>query len=528
MLSSLVGSFGFRTTFKVTFERMITTPLGSTTSPLPTTVPVSRSFFEADVKIHMDSTDTANTFEVTIYGLGNDIYKLLEPQKTILHIMLGYADGATSEVMTGLLTQKHIRAGDCWYEATLSGVDHVFDQLQHPASLAKQNCEVRTTYQNKTIGDIARALCSLAGVSPNITVTGPVQASMAFDNVTPLQALRQVAGKGGFGIQAKDGKLWMGNPSDLGVIQLQPIKDGATEQPLTARGAPCTTNTLDGQDFRVAGVPALRPGDLVTLGTDQYRIQSVTHELKRDGGYQCWGRALSPSATKNDIQAAARPSAAQVARQVQQNVASHERRRPAVSAGDIHDYTPGQHTTTVNTGQDTTPDMVSPSVQARLRVDPVPLPDKPIAAPFAFGSCGLIVPIYPKMRALLVHGWHEPNDAIVDGFLWTTHMKPPPNQQGDWWLCLPTELDTDGLPTGNTVDDLITKDGQRVIQVKGMQITIGAGLLNSAGSRPSPGSDESLTIQTDQGAKITIKGQQIQLTDGSVTMTIGNGQISIS
>jgi|GEM_PF-5775098 hypothetical protein len=528
MLSSLVGSFGFRTTFKVTFERMITTPLGSTTLPLPTIVPVSRSFFEAEVKVRMTSTGSANTFELTIYGLGNDIYKLLEPQKTILHITLGYADGATSEVMTGLLTEKHLRAGDCWYEATLSGVDYIFDQLQHPASLARQNYEVRSTYQNKTLGDIARALCSLAGVSPNITVTGPAQASMVFDNVTPLQALRKVAEKGGFSIQAKDGKLWMGNPSDLGVTQLQPIKDGATEQPLTARGATPDAGTLDGQDFRVAGVPSLRPSDLVTLGKSQYRIESVNHELKRDGGYLCWGRAVSPSASHADMQAAARPSAAQVARQVQQNVASHERRRPAVSAGDINDYVPGQHTATVNTGQKATPDMVSPSVQAPLRSDPVPLPNKPIASPFAFGSCGLVVPVYPRMRALLVHGWHEPDDAIVDGFLWTTQMTPPPNQQGDWWLCLPTELDADGLPTGNTVDDLITKDGQRIIQVRGMQITIGAGLLNTAGSRPTPGSDESLTIQTDQGARIMIKGQQIQLTDGGVTMTISNGQISIS
>jgi hypothetical protein len=171
--------------------------------------------------------------------------------------------------------------------------------------------------------------------------------------------------------------------------------------------------------------------------------------------------------------------------------------------------------------------MTSPTVQAPLRDSPATLPDKPMASPFAFHKCGLVVPVYKKMRALMVNGWHEPNDAVVDGFLWSSDMTPPPNRAGDWWLCLPTQFDADGLPTGPTADDLITVDGQRVISVKGMKISVGAGLLNTAGSRPSPGSDESLTIQTDKGAKITLSGSQIQLTDGAVTVTIGNGKVNI-
>jgi hypothetical protein len=171
--------------------------------------------------------------------------------------------------------------------------------------------------------------------------------------------------------------------------------------------------------------------------------------------------------------------------------------------------------------------MTSPTVQAPLRSSPTTISDKPIASPFAFHNCGLVVPVYQKMRGLLVHGWHDPNDAVVDGFLWSSQMKPPPNQPGDWWLCLPTQFDADGLPTGPTADDLITNAGERVISVKGMKITIGAGLLNSAGSRPSPPSDESLTIQTAQGAQVKVTGAQIQLTDGVVTMTIANGKVSI-
>jgi hypothetical protein len=32
-------------------------------------------------------------------------------------------------------------------------------------------------------------------------------------------------------------------------------------------------------------------------------------------------------------------------------------------------------------------------------------------------------------------------------------MKPPQDEVGDWWLCLPTELDGDGEPTGGAVND---------------------------------------------------------------------------
>jgi hypothetical protein len=268
----------------------------------------------------------------------------------------------------------------------------------------------------------------------------------------------------------------------------------------------------------------------VTFGKKSYRLESITHELSRDGGYHCRGRALSPDASNQDTQSAGLPSAAQVARQFHQNLTQRERQRPSVSTGDVKSYTTGgagEHTATLNTGLDPQPGQVSPSVQAALRSKPVALADKPMAAPFAFDKCGLIVPVYPGMRALLVHGWSNPNDAIVDGFLWTEQMTPPPNHEGDWWLCLPTSV-INGQVTGSTVDDLIAKDGQRIIQVKGMKITVGSGLLNPAGTRPTPGSDESLTIETDLGAKITLKGQQLEMTDGSVKLTIAKGQVSIS
>jgi hypothetical protein len=173
--------------------------------------------------------------------------------------------------------------------------------------------------------------------------------------------------------------------------------------------------------------------------------------------------------------------------------------------------------------------MPSPSVEATLRDKPVPLNNKPIASPFAFYGCGLMVPVYPKMRSLLVHGWNEPEDAISNGFVWTSDMTPPKTNAGDWRLCLPTRLDGDGKPAGTTVDDLISQDGQRVIQVKGMTIAIGSGLLAAVGDRPSPGKDESLVIKADDNkTKITMKAGQIEMTDGQITLSLSGGKVSIS
>jgi hypothetical protein len=533
MLSLGLGDPGFRASYQVSFAKILPS-LGPLAPPLPpvpipTIVPVSSSFFEADVTIDMDATEASNKFCVTIYGLGDDIYGLLVPQKTVVHITLGYDDATSQEVMTGILCEKSLKAGDQWYEATLKGKDFVFDQLQRPLKNVNQN------FKNQTVGAIASAICSNAGVATNIPVNGPSLATISFNNVTPFDALNTLARKTGgnsapqFKLQAKDGKLWMGIPDNLGVTQTTPIEDGATSRPLSSSGDTAAANPLDGQDFKIAGLPALRPSDLVTLGTDTFRVQSVAHKLTRGGGYTCCGRALSPGASDDDAQQAGRPSAPLVARQLRQNLYQRDRNRPAVDIGDVNAYTAGDHTATLDLGHDSTPDMPSPTVQATLQDKPVPLNDKPIASPFAFDNCGLVVPVYPKMRSLLVHGWNEPEDAVIGGFVWTVDMTPPENQTGDWWLCLPTQLDGEGKPTGKGVDDLISKDGQRIIQVKGMKITIGAGLLNSVGKRPTPGSDESLTIVAGSNPEtsITLKAGQIEMTDGQIKLTIGGGKVSI-
>jgi hypothetical protein len=536
MSSTLVGAlgvlaFGFRTSFEVTFEKILPPVTSGGISktlppvPLPTIVPVTRSFFEADITIVMPQAGGENNFTLNIYGLANDIYKLLDPQHTLVHISLGYIGGSSKEVISGLLTEKRLTPApdNCFYQAELKGVDYIFDQLQYPA----QNIKAYKSKQGQTIGQIAADICGLANVPYQIKDNGPPVDPLSYDDVTPLAVLQALARRRNHALQFKDGKVWLGAPSFIGTNNTVPVTDGSTSKPVTARGGKPTASPSDGQDFDMAGDPGLRPNDTVIFGKDRFRIESITHKLTRNGGYRCSGRALSADASVDDQKMGGKPTAAKVARAIQDNLSGREQTRPAVSAGEVGDYTEGKHTASVNVGATPTPDMASPTVQAPLRKDPGQLPDKPIASPFAFGSCGLVVPVYSKMRTLLVHGWNDPNDAVVDGFLWPKDVTPPPNKAGDWWLSLPTQLNADGLPSGPTTDDLITADGQRVISLKNMKITIGSGLLNQAGSRPTPGSDESLTITTDQGAKLSIKGSQIQLTDGSVTLTVGSGKVSI-
>jgi hypothetical protein len=521
-----LSDIGFRTGYSVAFAKILPPVLGMTPPPvpIPTIVPVSSSFFEADIDVSMDETEAANTFSICIHGLGDDIYSLLVPQKTVVRITLGYDDGGSKEVMTGLLTEKSMAAGDQWYVATLKGTDFVFDQLQRSAKKVSKNFQ-------GTVGKIAAAICSAVGVDAQIPDNGPRLETISFNEETPFQALSRLAQipQPPFSLQAKDGKLWMGNPDALGVTQTTPIDDGAVSHPIVARGATPDASPMDGQDFEIAGFPSLRPSDLVILGTDTFRVQSVTHRLSREGGYTCRGRAFSPGASHEDAQQSGRPGPALVARQLRKNLLQRDKNRPAVDIGDVKTYNSDDHTITLDVGHDLSPEMTSPTTDATLRDEPVPLESRPIASPFAFYGCGLMVPLYPGMRSMLVHSWNEPGDAVSSGFVWTSEMKPPKVEPGDWRLCLPTELGFDGKPTGNTVEDLISQQGQRVIQVKGLRITIGSGLLPAVGDRPTPGEDETLMIEADDNqTRIILKAGQIEMTDGLVKLSLAGGKISIS
>jgi hypothetical protein len=214
---------------------------------------------------------------------------------------------------------------------------------------------------------------------------------------------------------------------------------------------------------------------------------------------------------------------------------------PYVDVGEVTDYktgADGKHLATLNYGQTPTPDVVEPSVETPIGSD-TKLHDKPIASPFAWDKCGLMVPAYPGQRALLAHNAGDANDAVVAGYLWSEDpaYARPKNQAGDWWLCLPTEL-SGGKPAGKGSNDLIDAAGLRVIQAKGLTLAVGADKLAAVGERPEVPDADNFKIDHKSGTTVTIDGdgkvtvttssKDISLTNGSVTLKVSGSAVDVS
>jgi hypothetical protein len=148
---------------------------------------------------------------------------------------------------------------------------------------------------------------------------------------------------------------------------------------------------------------------------------------------------------------------------------------------------------------------------------------RPIASLFAFDNVGLVTPVYPGMRAVLVHNGQSTNDAVVAGWLWPTkpNSPVPPNRPGDYWLALPTELDNAGKPKGKGVNDLVDSAGNRVISAVSARIVIGRDALDDVGTRPQPGTANTLVIEHSSGTKLTIAD------NGSITIDSA-GEVNVT
>ena len=150
----------------------------------------------------------------------------------------------------------------------------------------------------------------------------------------------------------------------------------------------------------------------------------------------------------------------------------------------------------------------------------------PYATPFAFGAWGLVVPRYLGMRVLVVNRGGNPEDAIDVGALWSRGSGPSA-EMGDWWLCLPVDLDGQQAPRasladnetveppsdGKSTNDLIDAQGNRVIEVGKLTIRVGKDILQSPIARPVA-FDEPVCIDHNNGAATITIAQ-----DGSIRIT---------
>jgi hypothetical protein len=221
-----------------------------------------------------------------------------------------------------------------------------------------------------------------------------------------------------------------------------------------------------------------------------------------------------------------------VGNNVKSMVASIQSRVPAIDIGEVKSYKEEGHLATLKHGQTVAAGDVSPSIRVKVN-DVAPLHEKPIASPFAWQKCGLIVPVYQGMRAVLAHNLGIVNDAIVTGFIWPDEPKyeRPKNKPGDYWLCLPTKVEN-GQPTGKGVNDLTDASGLRVIQSKGLHVFVGDDQLPDVGARPAVPDAKTIVIEHESGTKITItdngalkieaaQGKDITMTSGDSSITVG-------
>lgn len=212
--------------------------------------------------------------------------------------------------------------------------------------------------------------------------------------------------------------------------------------------------------------------------------------------------------------------------------------RPSVDVGEVSAYKAAGHQVSLSYGQSPPPSMSMPSVTGPVGDDV--LLDKPVAAPFAFGPCGLMTPVYPGMRALLAHNRNLVNDAAVVGYLWprTPGARAPSPEPGDYWLALPTGTGSDGQPTGPGVNDLTDAKGGRIVQARGLHILVGTPKLPQVGTRPTPPDDDSITIEHHTGTTIEIdpagavtvrtKGSGIKLTNGTVSLSLDGASVQVT
>jgi hypothetical protein len=173
----------------------------------------------------------------------------------------------------------------------------------------------------------------------------------------------------------------------------------------------------------------------------------------------------------------------------------------------------------------------------------------PYASPFAWGKCGLVLPRYPGVRVVMAHRKNMEDETIDLGALWESGSGPD-SKAGDWWLILPVGVDEnsrdriedDASPSahqGAVTQDLIDADGNRIIELGSLTVTVGKSKLKNAGERPSPADDQgSIAIRHSEGESeivmlqdgtIRIKGAKISLeASGDIDIKGTNVNVSVS
>jgi hypothetical protein len=501
---------------------------------------------DADITVTMTEGASADTFEITLINLPirtTDLIRAVRSTQALaISVHLGYFDEPAmrttdvGRVLDGRITRVTSCVGDDGLaRTTLYGQEEAGYRLRRAeASRSQDEQRPAIDFVGDLVGD-AEVQLAQGSTLPGQLSGYTVRAGSTLDAVADL------ADQGGVPMVVRDGKVLLGaavgdagdtapmefNP-DTNIVSLDTTNgEDSDDQP-----DPPVRNTLD---LIVLGHPQLRVGQIAKVtGLDDvpegpWRISQVVHRFGIGGGYTARVTLISAVAGQAGKIATGVQGAVNRVRDV---IARAQDDHPAIDVGEVTSYAPGsdgQHEATMHYGQKPARSVVTPSVGSPVETG-LDLHDKPIASPFAFDQTGLIVPVYPKMRALLAHNRGLVNDAVVAGFVWpdSPELRRPPNEPGDYWLALPSELGDDDLPSGKGINDLTDRTGRRVIQTRALHIVVGAESLPDVGTRPDLPDNETITIEHASGTTIAIDANgQVTITTSNQGITLTNGSVSL-
>ena len=523
--------------------------LAGASLPLTVSNDILGGFLVVDAEITVTMTDgaSADTFEVALINLPTPVTDLIRatqartPLNVTIH--LGYFDepvatftGGDRVLVGRVMSVKAAVDRDGFGRTILYGQEEAGYLLRNTP--AQFDAPATTT-----AAAFATTLINRAGVqiAPGSTLGGDLT-GFTMRTGSTLDALRNLADRDGSPMVVRDGKVVLGaavgqldgdgplsfDPdSNIVSLTLDNAEDTVDRSPPRVR---TTANLV------VLGDPRLRVGQFATIAglsgvpTTPLRIAKVVHQFGISSGYTAELRLIAAGPGER---AQVNTGAQGLVDRWREVVERSHDDRPAIDVGEVTEYAAGadgKHLATIHYAQTPEKSVVSPSVASPVDTTDS-LHDKPIASVFAFDRTGLVVPVYPKMRALLAHNRGLVNDAVLAGFIWPENplLRRPANEPGDWWLALPTDLDSDGLPTGPGANDLTDASGHRVIQAAGLHIVVGADALPDVGVRPDPPTDASITIEHHSGTTITIDADGgITITTSDKPITLSNGSVSLS
>jgi hypothetical protein len=515
---------------------------------------------DADVKITAQEGANATAFTITVYNVPEKTVDLIEAENAKdkkgtlrVEISLGYLDKflftwADKPLLRGRVTSVEPEVGDDGrHKLVLKGQEETGYLLLKATAKAKLDGSGDLDgLVRKLLADVPAGSTGGIRLAPGSTL-GTKTKDFTVRSGSVLSALAQLTEQAGKALVVGDGVVAIGPavgtekaPVELlaaeNLVQLGTVQK---EEKAEAAAGEETAELVKKSTVTVLGHPGLRVGQSITSDVPKLaglrRIVSLTVNYSMKTGYVC---ELVVTDDKDGARSKAATPAGKVVDEFNKKILAARQDNPAIDVGQVSSYTAADgaaageaHRVTLDYSQAPEKDVKAPSVDSPVSTEDS-LVKKPMVSVFAFDKVGLVTPVYPGMRAVLAHNRSLTNDAVVAGWLWPSKpaaSNPPPNKAGDWWLALPTELGSDGKPTGKGVNDLTDARGARVVQARALHILVGADALPDVGTRPTVPDDDTITIEHAKGTVITVDAEgAVSVTTKQKKISLSNGQVTLA